>query len=212
MKNTFSTLALACVLSTPAISFAQFPSIPGFSKSAAAPTSDLGGQQDLLVRAYVAANKDVLTANSKMAEALGLKDAATASKATAESLTEGATKDNLNAADKEVSASTEAVAAELKKGPQLDAAAKATFGTGLLSLASGVSKYMGVGKNVSDMASGLSGASLMQLPKLQSAVTIVSKFPASMATVSSALKNAIAFAQSNDIPVPADATKALAAL
>ena len=212
MKKTLSTLALALVFA-PAVSFAQFPSIPGFGKSAsAAPAADLGGQQTQLVRAYVAANKDVLTANSKMAEALGLKDAAVASKATADSLTEGATKDNLDAANKEVSTSTDAVAAELKKGPQLDAASKATFGVGMLSLASGVNKFVGVGKNVSEMATGLKSASMMQLPSLQSAVSIVSKFPDSMATVSSALKNAVAFAKSNDIPVPADATKALAAL
>jgi hypothetical protein len=212
MKNTLSSLTLALVL-LPTVSFAQFPAIPGFGKSAStAPTADLGGQQTQLVQAFVAANKDVLNANSKMAEALGLKDAAVASKATADSLTEGATKDNLDAANKEVSTSTEAVAAQLKKGPQLDTAAKATFGVGLVALASGVVKYVGVGKNVSDMASGLKGASMMQLPTLQSAVSIVSKFPDSMTTVSNALKNAITFAQNNDIPVPADATKALSFL
>lgn len=198
----------------PSVANAQFalPSLPGMGKSSAGATADLGGQQDQLVRGYVAANKDVLNANSKMAEALGLKDASAASKATADSLTEGATKDNLDAANKEVSATTDAVAVELKKGPQLDAAAKATFGAGLLSLATGVTKYVGLGGNVKSMATNLSSASPLQLPKLQSAAFVVSKFPSSLSSVSSALKNAIAFAQSHDIPVPADATKALAAL
>lgn len=217
MNKFFTSIAMASAVAAgiPSIAYAQFglPSIPGLGKSSAGvATADLGGQQDQLVRSYVAANKDVLTANSKMAEALGLKDSATASKATADALTEGATKDNLDAANKEVGTSTDAVSAELKKGPKLDAAAKATFGVGLVSLVSGVSKYVGVGKNVSDISSGLSSAPMMQLPKLQSAVFIVSKFPSSMASVSNALKNAIAFAQSNDIPVPADATKALASL
>jgi hypothetical protein len=216
MNKLFASIAVvtAVAAGVPSVANAQFglPSIPGLGKSSSgAASADLGGQQDVLVRSYVAANKDVLTANSKMAEALGLKDLAVASKATADALTEGSTKDNLDAANKAVG-NSDAVNEELKKSPKLDAAAKATFGSGLVSLASGVSKYVVVGKNVSDISSGLSSAPLMQLPKLQSAVLIVSKFPSSMSSVASALKNAIAFAQSNDIPVPADATKALAAL
>lgn len=217
MNKLFASIAVvtAFAAGVPSVAYAQFglPTVPGLGKSSSGTASaDLGGQQDVLVRSYVAANKDVLTANSKMAEALGLKDSAAASKATADALTEGSTKDNLDAANKAVGTSTDAVAEEMKKGPKLDAAAKATFGIGLIALASGVSKYVGVGKNVSDISSGLSSAPLMQLPKLQSAALIVSKFPSSMSSVSSALKNAIAFAQSNDIPVPADATKAMAAL
>jgi hypothetical protein len=198
---------------------AQFSlkSLPGVSNvvgggGSAAPAGDLGGQQDVLVRSYVAANKDVLTANSKMAEALGLKDAAATSKATSDALTEGATKDNLEASNKAVSASTDAVAAELAKQPVLDAQSKALFATGLGHLATGVHKYVGVGKNVKVMGSSLSSASPLMLPKLQSAVYVVSNFPSSMTSVSTALKNAISFAQSHDIPVPADATQALAAL
>lgn len=224
MNKLIAPLAIAgfLVAGLPTVASAQFslPSIPGVGKvlgsgsgsGSGAPAADLGAQQDVLVRSYVAANKDVLTANSKMAEALGLKDAAATSKATSDALTEGATKDNLDAANKEVAASTDAVAAELAKQPVLDAKAKAMFGAGLLSLVSGVNKYVGVGKNVSTMGSQLSSAPLLQLPKLQSAVFVVSKFPTSMASVTSALKNAMAFAQSNDIPVPADATQALAGL
>ena len=216
MNKLFKSFAIAATLSlgVSTIALAQFsmPSIPGMGKSAGAATADLGGQQDTLVKNFVAANKDVLNANSAMQAALGLQVDSVASKATADSLTEGATKDNLDAANKQLSVSTAAVAAELAKGPKLDAQSKATFGLGLVSLISGVSKYAGVAKNASDMGSSLSSAAPMQLLKLQSAVFVVSKVPGSLATLTSALKNAVAFAKSNDIPIPADATQALASL
>ena len=174
--------------------------------------ADLSGQQDALVRGYVAANKEVLNANALMAEALGLKGEAATSAATASSLTEGATKDALEVSNKAVAASTNAVAAELAKQPVLDANSKALYSKGLLTLATGVTKFVGVGKNVGAMGSNLKSAPLTQLPKLQSAAYVVSNFPSSMGNVSDALKNAIAFARSQDIPVPADATAALAAL
>ena len=174
--------------------------------------ADLSGQQDALVRGYVAANKEVLNANALMAEALGLKGEAATSAATASSLTEGATKDALEESNKAVAASTNAVAAELAKQPVLDANAKALYSKGLLTLATGVTKFVGVGKNVGAMGSNLKSAPLTQLPKLQSAAYVVSNFPSSMGNVSDALKNAIAFERSQDIPVPADATAALAAL
>lgn len=215
MTKISTAIAAALItLSASHAAHAQF-SLPSVAKSLtgnSAPAADLGGQQDVLVRGYVAANKDVLTANAQMAEALGLKEAAAASKATADALTDGATKDNLDAANKAVSASTDAVAAEMAKHPKLDAKSKTMYSQGLLSLAGGVGKYVGLGKNVSTMSSGLSSASPMQLPKLQSAVYVVSKFPDSMSSVSSALKNATAFAKSQDIPVPAGVNDALAAL
>ncbi len=174
--------------------------------------ADLSGQQDALVRGYVAANKEVLSANALMAEALGLKGEAATSAATASSLTEGATKGALEESNKAVAASTNAVAAELAKQPVLDANSMALYSKGLLTLATGVTKFVGVGKNVGAMGSNLKSAPLTQLPKLQSAAYVVSNFPSSMGNVSDALKNAIAFARSQDIPVPADATAALAAL
>jgi hypothetical protein len=177
-----------------------------------ASAGDITGQQDSLVRGYVAANKDVLNANSLMAEALGLKTAAATSAATSASLTEGATKDSLEESNKAVAASTSAVAAEMAKKPVLDANSKALYSKGLVLLGTGTTKLVGVGKNVSTMGSSLKSVSPLQLPKLQSAVYIVSNFPGSMSNVGGALQNAVAFAQSQDIPVPTDANDALKAL
>ena len=214
MKNLLAAIFVVGAIGTPAIAMAQFslPSIPGMGKSSAAPAADLGGQQSVLVNGYVSANKDVLTANSQMLDALGLKDKSATIKTTADQLKEGSTKDNLEAANLEVASSTNAVAAELAKAPKLDAQSKAAFGVGLISLTSGVAKYVGLGKSVSDMASGLSNASLTQLPSLQSAAFVVSKFPSAMSSVGSTLKNAIAFAQNNDIKIPSDATNLLSAM
>jgi len=218
--NKFQTAIAAAIfaLGASTAAHAQFsmPSIPGTKgltgASSSASAGDLTGQQDVLVRGYVAANKDVLDANTLMANALGLKTAAATSAATSASLTEGATKDALEESNKAVAASTSAVAAEMAKKPVLDANSKALYGKGLVLLATGMTKFTGVGKNVSTMGSSLKTASPLQLPKLQSAVYVVSNFPDSMGNVSSALKNAVSFAQSQDIPVPADANAALSAL
>lgn len=147
-----------------------------------------------------------------MAAALGLEDEVAKARAAAEAITEGATRDSIEASNKAVSASTQAVAARLATQPVLDAQSKAAFAAGLTALASGLTKYVAVGKGVKDMSSHLSGASPMMLPKLQSAVYIVKSFPDSMSNVSRALQNAVSYAQSHDIPVPADATQALSSL
>lgn len=207
--------ATLVALGTSTAVHAQFsmPSIPGVkSLGGSSSSGDISGQQDVLVRGYVAANKDVLSANALMAQALGLKTEAATSAATSASLTEGATKDALQESSKAVAASTSAVAAEMAKKPVLDANSKALYSKGLVLLATGVGKFAGVGKGVGDMGSSLKSVSPLQLPKLQSSVYIVSSFPDSMSNVSGALKNAISFAQSQDIPVPADVNDALKAL
>ncbi|MDB5876873.1 MAG: hypothetical protein JWQ41_287 [Variovorax sp.] len=213
IASAIASTILALGVSSAAQAQFSLPSVPGI-KGLGGSTSggDIVGQQDGLVRGYVAANKDVLDANSLMANALGLKTEAATSAATSAALTEGATKDAIEESNKVVATSTNAVAAEMAKKPVLDAKSKALYGKGLILLASGVTKFAGVGKNVSTMGSSLKSVSPLQLPKLQSAVYIVSNFPDSMTNVSGALKNAVSFAQSQDIPVPTDANDALKAL
>lgn len=217
MKNLLPTAALV-VVSTLCCASAQaqfsFPAIPGIAKltggGGGGASADLGGQQDTLIRGFVAANKDVLTANARLSDALGMKQQAAKLQETANSLTEGSTRDSLEAANLEVAVSTDAVAAEMAKKPVLDANSKAIFATGLTSLAAGAGKYLVVGRNVKDMGAGLSGASPLQLPKLQPAIFVVQNFPASMGRVSDALQNVVAFARSAGVPVADDATAFLA--
>ena len=219
MKKLASALA-ALLLCLPFSASAQFPSIkslpslpgvpglPGGSSGGDA----VGGQNDALVRGYVAANKDVLLANSKMAEALGLKDAAATAKATADALTDGATKGNLEDSNKAVSASTDAVAAEMAKSPKLDAAAKQKYSQGMAQLGQGVLRYIALAGPAQSFSSSLKNASPMMLPKLQAGIYVASQLPTGLSNLSTSMKNASAFAKSNDIPVPPDATKAMAAL
>jgi hypothetical protein len=208
-QKFFATLIIGACAFIPAISFAQFPSIPGITKPGADTGGDLSGQQDVLVRTYVSANKEVLTANAKMAEALGLKDAATTAKATAAALSEGATQGSLADADKVVASSSSAVGAELQKAPKLDAAAKTKFSDGLGSLAKGVIKYVGLGASVKGFTSSLSSASPLMLGKIQSGAYIAKSFPTGSKNLMTSLQNAVSYAKSNNIPVPPDATKAL---
>jgi hypothetical protein len=216
MKHIAASTLLAFAAAFPTVSFAQFsmPSIPGISKS---PTNtgaqaDLGGQQTALVRNFVGANKDVLAANAKMADALGLKNQANEAQASADALTDGATKGNLESSNKMVSDTGGAVSAAMEKKPVLDAQAKTTFSLGLVSLASGATKYAGMGMGVKQMSSSISSASPMELPKLQPAAYIVSNFPGSASNVTKALKNAIDFARNNGIEVPPTANDAMSAL
>lgn len=203
----------AALLCLPLASMAQFGGlkIPGLGGDKGA-SGDPVAQNDALVKTYVLANKEVLTANARMEEALGLKDAAAASAATASALTEGATIGNLKDADKAVSESTDAVTSELAKGPKLDAQSKKLYSSGLAALGRGLVQYIGMRQPAQAFADGLKTASPLVLPKLQTGALVVKDLPGGVSRVGTSLKNAVAFAKSNDIPVPDDATKALSAL
>jgi len=216
MKKIFASSVLTmAAFAMPGVAFAQFGglSVLGGSKTSA-PAADLGGQQTSLVKNFIGANVDVLKANAKMSEALGLKDKAADADAVAQQLASGATvdKDSATKAATAVGDSSGAIAAKIAEKPVLDAAAKATFAAGLANLASGVVKYTGLGKDVSAMGDSMKSASPMQLTSLGAAVYVVKNFPTSVTEVTKALKNAVDFAKTNNIEVPADANKVLAVL
>ena len=125
------------------------PKIPGMSGGAEAnATGDLIGQQERVVKDYVAANRDVLGANEKMLAALGLKTEAATAKATAEGLTDSPTKGNLTDADKAVDEGTKALTTAIGAKPQLSSESKILYAEGLVSLVSGVGKYVGMKDSV----------------------------------------------------------------
>lgn len=212
MKKILTAVAVLCAaMVTPYTASAQF-SIPSFGGSkSSAPTADLSGQQTTLVKNFVAANVDVLKANAKMGEALGLKATAADAEAVIQQLSSGSTtdKDSASKAATAVGDSGGAIAAKLAEKPQLDAASKVIYTQGLLSLAKGVVRYTGLGKDVTAMGDGLKSVPLTLLPSLGSATYVVSKFPTSTTEVLKALKNAVDFAKSNGIEVPAEATSLL---
>ena len=210
MKKLLSLFAVALVC-VPFAASAQLPSlksIPGLGGlTSPSGGGDAGGQNDSLVRGYVAANKDVLLANSQMADALGLKDAAAASKATADALTDGATKGNLEDSNKAVSASTDAVAAEMAKGPKLDEASKKKYQSGMAQLGQGVLKYVALSGPAQAFSNSLKSASPMMLPKLQSGAYIVGQLPSGLSNLGTSMKNANAFAKSNEGALPCESAR-----
>lgn len=209
MKKIITIVSAVVTLSLPTFSHAQFGglgNLVGGGKTAPAAGADLSGQQDQLVRTYVAAGKDVLTANTKLSEALGIKAQAINDVAASDSFSASQIEDQ----DKAISASAKAVSDKLNSGATvLDGEAKVKYGQGLISLVSGVKKYAGMRSAATGFSSGLSGVSPLQLPKLQSGVYIVKSLPTSVTSLTSVLKSAVDFATKNGIEVPADATSLL---
>lgn len=208
MKNRLIAVAAAVALATPLVSHAQFGGLLGGSKPGAANSggADLGAQQDTMVRNYVAAGRDVMTANTHLSEALGIKAEAVNAAATSDSVS---AKD-VEAQDKAVSAQAAAVAEALKNGAQLKSTeAKVTYAKGLVVMVSGVKKYVDMKKDVQSFSSGLSSVSPLQMGKLAAGAYVAKSFPTSVANLTNVLKNAIEFAKSNGIEVPKDATSLL---
>jgi hypothetical protein len=168
-----------------------------------------------IVQTYIEADRDVLLANGDMAEALGLKDAAALARATAAALSDGATVDGLKEADKVVADSNGLIRQELDKSPKLDAKSKEKFASGLVKLVKGVRRYSSLRKSVERVASLTSPTSFFSGGSsggVSQMVYVGTAFPGGMKNLGSALQSAITYAQNNDIPVPPDATAALAGL
>lgn len=210
MKKTLAVAVTAIALAVPALSSAQFAnplgSLMGSKSSGNAASADIGAQQDSLVRTYLAAGKNVLTANVHMTEALGIK---------AKSINDAASADafsakDIEAQDKAISADSAAIAESLKSGATLkDEVAKTKYAQGLVSLAVGVKKYVDMSKEAQGFASGVSTASPLQMGKLQSGIYIAKSLPGSVTNLTGVLKSAIDFARKNGVEVPAEATSVI---
>jgi hypothetical protein len=176
----------------------------------AASGGDAVGQQDSLVKAYITANKEVLTAQYHMAKALGANEAAALAKAEAAALSSGATVDNLSKADSVQSDVSKAISERQNAaGNKMDAASKKEYSTGLASLGKGVLQYANMATKFNAFKNAITSASPMMMPKLSAGAYVVKSFPGNSSNLSTTLKQAVSYAKSNDIPVPADATKAL---
>lgn len=208
MKKILAISIAASMLAAAPLSHAQFGNLLNAAKSAGGSSggADVGAQQDQLVRSYVAAGKDVSTANGHLLDALGIKAQAVNAAATSDSLS---AKD-IEAQDKAISADTAAVSEALKSGATLkDNEAKAKYAQGLLFLATGVKKYTNMSKDAQGFTSGLSSVSPLQLGKLQSGIYVAKSAPTSVSNLTSVLKSAIDFAKTNGVEIPQDATSLL---
>lgn len=210
MKNLFLCASFLAATALPMQSIAQFGGLPQLPGRTGLPATSGGSSSaSSLVATYVSANKDVLLANALLAESLGLKDQAAIARATAEALTEGATKDNLEESNKVVNSSSAAVEQAMKRSPQLDAQSQKLYSDGTARLGTGLLKYLSMRSQASAFSSSNPSAALSGA---QSGLYVVSTLPKSISNLSATLKITTAFAKDNNIPVPPDATKALAAL
>ncbi len=222
-KKTLSALALCLLAASQAHAWPALPNVtasPGSSGSSsnASTGADASAAQDQLARAYVAAGKEVLLAQSNLADAVGKKDLAAKAKATAEALSDGATKGNLQDSDKVQSEASSEIEAALKDAnTHIDAAGKASYADGMKHLGIGVLRYADLRSKVAafkDAAQAQLGsasiADKMALTnKLATGTYIVSEAPGHLSRLGTTLQAAAAYAKSNDIPVPGDATAAL---
>lgn len=216
-RPSLAAAALIAALITPINASAQFGGMGGLgglvggkSSSEKAPVGgDVVAQQDQLVKEYVTADRGVLLGQSKMAEALGLKQRAATLAATADALTSGSTQDNLSEADKVVSESNAELAARMKENPELDAASKKLYRDGLVDTAKAVRSYVGLKSRFDAFRTALSSASPMVLPKLGAGTYIVKSFPGNAKNLGSSMSMAVDFARSQRIDVPKDATSAI---
>jgi hypothetical protein len=173
-----------------------------------------------LVSQYVAGNVSVLTAQKDLATALHLKNEASGIDASIASLKSSASgktdKSTLEKADKTVSVSSKAITDALAKKPALSAADKVVYAKGLASLAVGILHYVDMKNAASSFSSSVSSLSPMAAAQdastLAAGLYVVKSLPASITNLGSTLNQAVSFAKSNHIAVPASATKALGSL
>lgn len=204
-KSNLHLVAAVLLLAGASIAQAQFNKL---SNPLASSGSSSGASAEQIVSKYVGGAKSVMQADSKMLDAFGLKDEAAKAALQATNLTQGATKDNLEAAEKVQTESSKALEEKLNgKKVNMDAASKKLFAAGLQDLGSGLIQYVGLSKD----AAGFK-PSMGSMGAANSAVYVAKSLPGSIKNLASTLKMAIEFSKANDIPVPKEANDATAML
>ena len=214
------TTAAALSVDSTALAFPKV-GLPGSDSAASAPGTDTSASQDQLVRSFVNANAETILGQAKMAEALGLKDEAAKLTATAQTLKSSATNSSPTLKDA-LSVSTDAqpmIEQEEKKAVELGAPAKQAYAEGLSHYALGVTGTVALKDSVAafqkEAQAQITSASILEkvsvTRKLEAGTYVATSLPAHLGNLGSGLKSAVAFAQTHNVPVPVDATKALTA-
>lgn len=160
-----------------------------------------------IVKEYALGSQSVLEGHQYMLSALGFKEKA----AQAALLVKKVTEDPSTSADEDkitfTTESTKLIQEKLNsKDCSLTDQGKEEFGKSMLNLGKGLIAYKAMTSDVTNFKPGISsigGAAV-------AAVSIVKSIPEDTNNLFSLLSNAVKFAQSNEIPVPKDTTKALA--
>ena len=201
MKAPVVILALACAGTSPLMGQA-----------------DLGARQTALVVEYSAFQSGVLQAQESLATALGLKEAAAQAQAA-----EGALKSGNLDQDQvpRVSATSEAVDREMDSiratSPHTD---NALYARGVVVLAAAVMGGRGLPADASAFADAAKTAATQGNPfqrakvvkSVRTGAAIAKSAPAAVSAAIAALKSGVAYLQSQNAPVPPEATQALGSL
>lgn len=195
--------------------------MPGQSAQPAASGNAMAMQEGIVQR-YVQASTSVDTALLELAAAYGLKDQAAATRLEATAFKSGAVidKDAL-ARHSEASAALQVeIDKRVAAGTQLDEEGKKHFANSLLPYALGLAMTTQMPKDLQAFSEAakvqISSASMLDkmsvTSKLAAGTFLVTEVPSYTTRLASGFKQIVTFAQNNAIPVPKDATDALAGL
>ena len=226
MKNVFKLAAVVIPMMLAAQAEAQLsgfkkPAIPGTSSSDASSSSAVS--QEAIVQSYVDANVLVLNARAKLAEAFGLKDEVAAINAEAESLQSASTqagKDEFKSSATLSDRAMAAVQAKIDSGAELTAEGRVSYVEGLSLTAQSVIATKDMAQDAKSFSasakSDISSASMMKkasvTKKYSAGMFVATELPGFTSRLTKNFGSLAAYAKSADIPVPDDATDALASV
>lgn len=193
--------------------------LPGASSGQNSP--DASASQDQLVKSFANANSETILGQASMARALKLKEDEAKLTAVAQTLKSSATQSSnaLKEADTLSNQAQPEIDAAEKSASVLGTPEKEAFSDGLAHYARGVIGTVALRDSAAAFqkaAQGqISSASIMDkvavTNKLAAGTYVATNLPGHITRLGSGLKSAVSFAQSHNIPVPEDATKALTA-
>lgn len=215
MKKLFVLLFLVLIL--PGLSYAGLLGSIGSLVGVGGSSANIGDSSKQLISQYVSGTVLVLQANQYMGKALGLKNLQSLTSTTSESLSSGSVnKDSIEKATKIVGANSKLISESLQnKSTQISSNSKVMYAKGLLNLAQGLLSYISMTSTTKDLVSSISTSPVSALQAISDVPTVLyiaKTLPSTTKNLYSTLKTSIAFAKSNNIPVPEDATKALGSL
>jgi hypothetical protein len=204
MFKKWMVLAFAATFSL--VSNAQFGGLGGMLGGG----GGSGPAPEKLLAEYFVGTAAVLNANSKILNALGMKEAADLAASNAANMKAGATTEAIKDAAKVQTETSKTIQEKLTdKNLKLDDAAKKQMGEGYLSLAAGSLAYVVFIKDAKDFKPSVTslGASALAL------AAIVPRIPEDTKNLLATYKAVAAYAKDNKIPAPSeDPTKSLAGL
>lgn len=206
MKKSILVLSLAVTGLSALPAAAQFGGLMNRSGSEQAAAPDAKAFVDSFVMSY----KQVLTAQTHFAEALGLKDQVDLLKAEQQALGSGTVDTDRLKKISEVSANAQRAIDERQKAqPELDAQSREAYGKGLVSLFDGLKTGREVVQNAQAVSSGLGRNPMGLVGTGRTAAYVVKEAPGYIRNLQESAKLALQFGRDNGVQAPANATALL---